>query len=105
MDGVNALRAVSSLQRRTFTAFLLGPLVIAVILWLPTAAFALFFTLALLLAGWEWCALAGIRSIPSRARLSCRHGILHGAILAAAGLVRLALRYQYTCGGRSRRRA
>ncbi|WP_052315029.1 phosphatidate cytidylyltransferase [Thiocystis violascens] len=62
----STLRAASSLQRRTFTAFLLGPLVIAVILWLPTPAFALFFTVALLLAAWEWCALAGLRQTPPR---------------------------------------
>lgn len=61
MGGVSAIHAASSLQRRALTAFLLGPLVIAVILWLPTPAFALCFTIALLLAAWEWCALAGIR--------------------------------------------
>lgn len=52
--------AASNLRHRTLTAFLLGPLVIAAILWLPTLGFALLMTVIVLLAAWEWCALAGI---------------------------------------------
>jgi len=66
MDGASVLAASSSLRRRTLTAFLLGPLVIAAVLWLPTPGFALFFTLVVLVSAWEWCGLAGIDSRPSR---------------------------------------
>jgi phosphatidate cytidylyltransferase len=69
------MRPVSSLQRRTVTAFLLGPLVIAAILWLPTPAFALLFAVVLLLAAWEWCALAGFQQPLSR--------VVYLAVLAA----------------------
>lgn len=66
MHESNILPAASSLRHRTVTAFLLGPLVIAAILWLPTPAFALLMTLIVLLAAWEWCALAGIQPRPWR---------------------------------------
>lgn len=58
--------ASSSLLRRSVTAFLLGPLVIAVVLLLPTPAFALFFSSVLLAAAWEWCALSGITRLGQR---------------------------------------
>lgn len=67
MDKSSILPAASSLRRRTITAFLLGPLVIAAILWLPTPAFALLMTVIVLLAAWEWCALAGIERQIGRA--------------------------------------
>ena len=54
--------ASSNLRRRTLTAFVLGPLVIAAVLWLPTPAFGLFFALVVLIGAWEWCGLAGISS-------------------------------------------
>lgn len=67
MHESNILPTASSLRHRTVTAFLLGPLVIAAILWLPTPAFALLMTLIVLLAAWEWCALAGIERQIERA--------------------------------------
>ncbi|EGV28757.1 phosphatidate cytidylyltransferase [Thiorhodococcus drewsii AZ1] len=60
------LRISSSLRQRTLTAFVLGPLVIAAVLWLPTPAFALFFGVVVLGAGWEWCGLAGIDGVARR---------------------------------------
>lgn len=50
----------SSLGRRALTALVLGPLVIAAVLLLPTPAFALFFSAVLLIGAWEWCALSGV---------------------------------------------
>lgn len=67
MDGVSVLPASSSLKHRTVTAFVLGPLVIGAVLWLPTAGFALFLALVVLLSAWEWCSLAGVRSPVLRA--------------------------------------
>lgn len=65
--GANLLSASSNLRRRTLTALVLGPLVIGAVLWLPTPAFAVFFALVVLISAWEWCGLAGISGIPSRA--------------------------------------
>ncbi|EXJ15019.1 Phosphatidate cytidylyltransferase [Imhoffiella purpurea] len=61
------MQVSSSLRQRTLTAVVLGPLVIAAVLWLPTPAFALFFGLVVMGAGWEWCGLAGLVSLPQRA--------------------------------------
>ncbi|WP_240905686.1 phosphatidate cytidylyltransferase [Thiorhodococcus mannitoliphagus] len=58
--------ASSSLRRRAITAFSLGPLVIAAVLFLPTSAFGLFFLLVLLLAAWEWGSLSGITKAEHR---------------------------------------
>ncbi len=60
MREVSAAPAMSSLLRRTITALVLGPLVIASVLLLPTPAFALLFSGILLVAAWEWCTLSGI---------------------------------------------
>ncbi len=60
------MRTTSSLQRRTITAFLLGLLVIASILWLPSPAFTICLALVFLLAAWEWCTLAGLQQSLSR---------------------------------------
>ncbi|PQJ95367.1 phosphatidate cytidylyltransferase [Chromatium okenii] len=45
---------------RLRTALILGAVVIAAILWLPTPVFAIGMALVLLLAGVEWCNLAGL---------------------------------------------
>lgn len=66
MVEASALVASNSLRLRTLTAVALGPLVIALILWLPTPWFAVFFAAVMLGAAWEWCALAGIRRGRSR---------------------------------------
>lgn len=55
-----------SLRQRVVTAFVLGPLVIAAVLLLPTPAFAVFLALVVLGAAWEWGGLAGIDSAPAR---------------------------------------
>ncbi len=55
-----------SLRQRVVTAFVLGPLVIAAVLLLPTPAFAVFLALVVLSAAWEWGGLAGIESVAAR---------------------------------------
>ncbi|MGQ9659853.1 MAG: phosphatidate cytidylyltransferase [Thermochromatium sp.] len=49
-----------SLQQRVQTLFWFVPLVVGVVLLLPTWAFALCLGAATLIAAWEWCGLAGI---------------------------------------------
>ena len=56
----------SALQRRTLTASVLAPLAIAGVLLLPTPHFAMLFGLVLLIAAWEWSALAGIGAFAGR---------------------------------------
>jgi phosphatidate cytidylyltransferase len=48
-------------KQRILTALLLTPLVIAAIFLLPPYGFALFVSLILWVAGWEWCRLSGIK--------------------------------------------
>ncbi len=55
------MRLGSSLRQRALTAFLLGPLVLAGVLWLPTPAFAVGLGLVTLWAAWEWGQLVGLR--------------------------------------------
>lgn len=50
----------SALQQRTLTAVLLAPLVVAAVLLLPTPWVALVLALVVVLAAWEWAALAGV---------------------------------------------
>jgi phosphatidate cytidylyltransferase len=54
------LPAASALRQRTLTALVLGPLVLAGVLWLPTAWLALALVLVVLLGAWEWTTLAGL---------------------------------------------
>lgn len=86
MDGASAVASASSLRRRTLTAFALGPLVIAAVLWLPTPGFALFFTLVVLASAWEWCALAGIESRPWRVGYLLVLALAMGALWLWPGL-------------------
>lgn len=65
------------LKQRTLTALVLAPLAVAMILLLPTAAFALVIAAISLQALWEWTRLAGVPSIAVRA----------GAIALNAGLL------------------
>ncbi|MCG6897822.1 MAG: phosphatidate cytidylyltransferase [Thiocapsa sp.] len=60
MGGVEAWRANGTLKRRTVTALSLVPLVIAAVLWLPTQGLAVLLSGVLLVAAWEWSALAGL---------------------------------------------
>jgi phosphatidate cytidylyltransferase len=64
------------LRQRVFTALLLAPLVILLVLFLPTNLFAAMLAIAFLAAMWEWTRLAGMKSRGHR-------GILLGFTLAA----------------------
>lgn len=66
MSGTSALADPGTLRQRTVTAFVIGPLVIAAILLLPTPGFALFVGLLLLAGAWEWAALGGLERAPER---------------------------------------
>ena len=68
------------LRQRVLTALLLAPLVILLILLLPTSIFALLLAVAFLAATWEWTRLAGIRYRTNR-----------GMLVAFAAIVFLAL--------------
>ncbi len=79
--GVVEVRAASNaLKHRTITALALVPLVIAAVLWLPTAAFALLVAAVMMLAALEWCTLAGLTHPGVRVAYLL-------AILAAMGLL------------------
>lgn len=57
------------MKQRVITALILAPLAIAIVLLLPTAAFASIILLTWLLALWEWSRLAGVTSMASRVAL------------------------------------
>jgi phosphatidate cytidylyltransferase len=65
-NGADTLATVSSLRQRTWTAFILGPMVMAAVLWLPAPAFAVFLALIVLIGGWEWSGLVGIEAVAAR---------------------------------------
>jgi phosphatidate cytidylyltransferase len=73
----------SALRQRTWTALILGPLVLGAVLWLPAPGFALFLALVVLIGAWEWAGLIGVASVASRT-----------AYLAVAGLVLGVLWFQ-----------
>jgi phosphatidate cytidylyltransferase len=50
------------LLQRVLTALILAPLAIAIVLWPPTAIFALLCAVAFLAAWWEWAQLSGLKS-------------------------------------------
>ncbi len=66
MSGGSAPAAAGALARRSATALVLGPLVIAAVLWLPPSGFALFMALVILAGAWEWAGLAGFSAAPQR---------------------------------------
>jgi phosphatidate cytidylyltransferase len=74
------LPASQALRQRILTALVLGPSVLAAVLWLPTGWLALVLGLVILLGAWEWAALAGVVAFPAR------FGYLGLVILAAVGL-------------------
>ena len=80
MGGVDVLPASNALKRRTVTALVLVPFVLAAVLWLPTPAFALFFAAVLIPAALEWCTLAGVIRPVSRV-------VYTAAILSAMALL------------------
>jgi phosphatidate cytidylyltransferase len=55
------LLPASALRQRTLTALALGPLVLAGALWLNTGWLAVGLALVVVLAAWEWTALAGLK--------------------------------------------
>ena len=50
------------LLQRVLTALILAPLAIAIVLWPPTASFALLCAVAFLAAWWEWAQLSGLKN-------------------------------------------
>jgi phosphatidate cytidylyltransferase len=54
------LPIASSLRQRARTAFVLGPLVLAAVFWLPTPVFGIALGLVTLGATWEWASLSGL---------------------------------------------
>ena len=82
MTGASTLVRASPLRQRVVTAFVLGPVVMAAVLLLPTPGFAAFLGLVALGAAWEWGALAGLEGRPARAAF---------VALAALGLLLLWL--------------
>ena len=48
--------------QRVLTALILAPLAIAIVLWPPTAIFALLCAVAFLAAWWEWAQLSGLKN-------------------------------------------
>ncbi|MCX7556680.1 phosphatidate cytidylyltransferase [Xanthomonadaceae bacterium JHOS43] len=61
------------MKQRVITALLLAPLVLAGILWLPTAALMALVAAALLGGVWEWTRLVGIGSHSGRALILLAH--------------------------------
>ena len=58
--------ATSALRQRILTALVLGPLVLAAAVALPTGWLAAVLGLVVLLAAWEWTALAGLSRLQER---------------------------------------
>lgn len=68
------------MKQRTLTALVLAPVAIALVLLLPSPAFALLTAAMSMLALWEWTNLLGIRSMPGR-----------GAVLLATAAILVLL--------------
>ncbi|MBN8728512.1 MAG: phosphatidate cytidylyltransferase [Xanthomonadales bacterium] len=64
------------LKQRTLTAVALAPIVVALVLLLPTLALATIIGGMLLLAFWEWARLSGVASRPWRAVLLAANAVL-----------------------------
>lgn len=64
------------LKQRTLTALILAPLAIALILYAPTAVFAMVIAAMSLQALWEWSRLAGLSSLGTRALLVGANALL-----------------------------
>lgn len=80
----------SPLCQRTLTALVLGPLVIAAVLLLPSPAFAGFVAIVIVGGAWEWAGLAGLPRTSARGAYSVAIALfLLG--LSAAPVARLVL--------------
>lgn len=83
MRVASTLPIASSLRKRAGTAFVLGPLVLAAVFWLPTPAFAAALGFVTLGAAWEWASLSGLE----RQGLRLVYLALLGALLLGLWLV------------------
>ena len=86
MNGASTLPIASSLRQRALTAFILGPLVLAAVLWLPTPGFALFLASVTLGAAWEWAPLAGLERRHDRIGYLALIGVLLLSLWLIPGL-------------------
>ncbi|TKI05898.1 phosphatidate cytidylyltransferase [Martelella alba] len=69
------------LKSRLITAFILIPIVIAALFWLPPEGFALVTLAVCMLAAWEWGQLAGLTTRNQRIWLAILCGLLLAAML------------------------
>lgn len=69
------------LKSRLITAFILIPLVIAALFWLPLSGFAITTIIICMLAAWEWGQLAGMASRQQRIWLAVLCGLLLAGML------------------------
>jgi len=69
------------LKTRILTALVFGPVLLAAVLLLPAAWFAIFMSAALVIGGWEYTALCGFSSLRVRWPLTLLYGL---AIAASA---------------------
>lgn len=70
----------SGLRQRVGTAVVLAPLAIGMVLYAPTAVFALIVGAAFMLGMWEWTRLVSLRSRAARAAVVAATGILLATI-------------------------
>ncbi|WP_313686005.1 phosphatidate cytidylyltransferase [Pantoea sp.] len=69
------------LKSRLITAFILIPLVIAALFWLPLSGFAITTIIICMLAAWEWGQLAGMATRQQRIWLAVLCGLLLAVML------------------------
>lgn len=77
----------SPMKTRTLTALVLAPLAIALILFVPTALFAVITGAVFLYATWEWTRLLGLRTAAMRAGVVLLHAVAMIALWYARGSV------------------
>jgi phosphatidate cytidylyltransferase len=80
MIGASLLRGGSSLRQRTWTALILGPAVMAAVLWLPVPGFAVFLALVILVGAWEWSGLVGLEAPAARGGYLVLVGVILGVL-------------------------
>ena len=82
----STLPLASPLGQRVLTAFLLGPLVLVAVLWLPDPGFAAALGLVVLWAAWEWGQLGGLMRREHRVGYLALLGLLLLVLWAVSGL-------------------
>ncbi len=80
MLGASLLRGGSSLRQRTWTALILGPAVMAAVVWLPAPGFAVFLSLVILVGAWEWSGLVGLAAPAARGGYLVLVGVIIGVL-------------------------